>query len=85
MSVNGEASALYGEIDSADAALTAAQSAALAKLARDQPAVLDRWNKLKAADIAAANSELKAANLSEIQLDSKPAHEEDDDDSDDIG
>jgi hypothetical protein len=84
-SVNGEASGLYGEIDSADAALTAAQSAALAKLARESPAVLDRWSKLKADDIVTINGELKAANLSEIQISSKPAAEEDSDDSDDIG
>jgi hypothetical protein len=85
MSVNGEAAGLYGEIDSADAAPTAAQSAALAKIARDYPAVTDRWNKLKSADIAAINRELKAANLTEIQISSKPAQEEDSDDSDDIG
>ena len=82
MSVNGGASGLYGEIDSADAAPTAAQSAAWAKLARDYPAVMDRWNKLKSSDIAAINVELKAANLTEIQISSKPGHEEDSDDSD---
>ena len=85
MSVNGEASGLYGEIDSADAAPTVAQTAALAKIAHDYPAVLDRWNKLKAADVAAVNIELKAANLHEIQLNAKPPHEEDDDDFDDVG
>jgi hypothetical protein len=83
--VNGEASGLYGEIDSADGALTVAQSAAMAKIARDYPAVMERWNKLKAADIAAINTELKAANLHEIQLSSKPAQEEDSDDFDDVG
>ena len=85
MSVNGEASGLYGEVDSADAAPTAAQSAAVAKIGRDYPAVMERWNKLKSADIAAVNLELKAANLTEIQLSSKPAHEEDSDDFDDVG
>ena len=84
-SVNGEASGLYGEIDSADAALTVAQSAGIAKVARDYPAVMERWNKLKATDVAAVNSELKAANLHEIQLSSKPAQEEDSDDFDDVG
>jgi hypothetical protein len=82
-SVNGEASGLYGEIDSADAAPTAAQSAALAKIGHDYPVVMERWNKLKATDIAAVNRELKAANLAEIQISSKPAQEEDSDDSDD--
>jgi photosystem II stability/assembly factor-like uncharacterized protein len=85
LSVNGEASTLYGEIDSADSAPTLAQSAAAAKLARDCPAVLARWNKLKSSDIAALNRELKAANLAQIQLNSKPDHDEDSDDSDDVG
>ena len=58
-----EASGLYSEIDSADAAPTAAQSAALSKIARDYPAVMERWNKIKSADIAAINRELKSANL----------------------
>jgi len=83
VSVNGEASTLYGEIDSADAAPTAAQSAALTKLALGYPVVMDRWNKMKAADIAAINRELKAANLTEIQVNARPAHEEDSDDFDD--
>jgi len=85
MSVNGEASGMYGEIDSADAAPTAAQSAALAKIGRDYPIVMERWNKLRAADIAAINRELKVANLPEIQISSTPAHEEDSDDFDDAG
>ena len=85
MSVNGEASGLYGEIDSADAAPTAAQSAALAKIARDYPAVMERWNKIKAADIAAINRELKSANLNEIQISAKPQEDDSDDSDDDIG
>jgi hypothetical protein len=84
-SVNGAASGLYAEVDSADAAPTAAQSSAVGRLARDYPAVTDRWNQIKAADIAAINLELKAANLTEIQVSSKPAQEEDSDDSDDVG
>jgi len=83
-SVNGAASGLYGEVDSADAAPTAAQAAALAKIAHDLSGVMDRWDKLKG-DIAAINRELKAANLSEIQLSLKPAQEDDSDDSDDVG
>jgi photosystem II stability/assembly factor-like uncharacterized protein len=82
-SVNGAASGLYSEVDSADAGLTVAQSSALAKTARDYPAVMERWNKLKSADVASINSELKAANLTEIQISSKPDHEEDSDDFDD--
>jgi len=84
-SVNGEASRLYSDVDSADAAPTVAQSAAVAKIARDYPALIERWNKLKAADIAAINRELKAAKLPEIHFSAKPAHEEDSDDFDDAG
>ncbi len=84
-SVNGGAMALYNDIDGADAAPTAAQSAALAKLAQQFPGVLERWTKLKATDIAAVNRELKAANLTEIQVSAKPQQEEDSDDSDDVG
>jgi hypothetical protein len=76
---------LYSDVDSADAAPTVAQSAAVAKIARDYPALIERWNKLKAADIAAINRELKAAKLPEIHFSAKPAHEEDSDDFDDAG
>jgi photosystem II stability/assembly factor-like uncharacterized protein len=71
MSVNSQASALYGEIDSADAAPTAAQSAGMAKIGRDAPGVMERWSKLK--------DELKAAN---ITFPVKPSNDDDSDDSD---
>jgi len=82
-SVNGDASTMYGEIGGPDAAPTVAQAAATAKLAREFPAVMERWNKLKSGEVAAVNRELKAATLTEIQVSSKPAHEEDADDFDD--
>ena len=85
ISMNSESTFLYGAIDSADAGPTAAQSAAIAKLGRDYPAALDRWNKLKSGDIAGVNAELKSANMTEIQVSTKPAQEEEADDSDDIG
>jgi len=84
-SVNGQAQGLYGEIDGADVAPTAAQSAALTKLRAEAPQVIERWNKLKSGAIPALNRELKAAGLGEIQLSTKPAHDEGDDDSDDVG
>jgi hypothetical protein len=83
MSVNAELSGLYGEIDSADVAPSPAQTAAGAKLGRDFPVVMDRWNKLKSSDIAAINRELKAAGMSPIQLSTKPTPDEESDDSDD--
>ncbi|MGA3044321.1 MAG: glycoside hydrolase, partial [Bryobacteraceae bacterium] len=76
MSVNAELSGLYGEIDSADVAPSPAQTAAGAKLGRDFPVVMDRWNKLKSSDIAAINRELKAAGMSPIQLSTKPTPDE---------
>ncbi len=85
-SVNGAASILYSEIDSADAAPTSAQSAALSRIQRDSPAVLERWRKIKSTDIPAINRELKSANLAEIRITARPAHEDDSDDfDDDIG
>jgi len=84
-SVNGQASALYGDIDSADAAPTEAQVAAMDKIGRDFPGVMARWSKLTATDVTELNRQLKAARLPEIQLNAKPAHEEEDDDSDDVG
>ena len=83
--VNGQVSALYGDVDSADAAPTAAQVAAMDKIGRDFPGVMASWSKLTATDITELNRQLKAAKLPEIQLNAKPAHEEEADDSDDVG
>jgi photosystem II stability/assembly factor-like uncharacterized protein len=83
ISVNAEVYSLYGEIDSADVAPSPAQTAAAAKLGRDIPVAMNRWNKLKSSDIAAINQELKAAGMSQIKLSTKPTPDEDDDDSDD--
>jgi hypothetical protein len=85
MVLNGQAAALYGDVDSADAPPTAAQTAAMNKIGRDFPVVMARWSKLTATDVADLNRQLKAAQLPEIQLDAKPSHQEEDDDSDDVG
>ncbi len=74
MSLNGQASMLYGAIDGADAAPTAAEAAAIAAMDRDFPAVMERWTKIKSA--------LQAA---KIQVGAPDAHDDDSDDSDDIG
>jgi len=84
-SVNGQVAALYGDVDSADAAPTAAQAAAMDKIARDFPGVMARWTKITATDIAELNRQLKTAQLPEIQLNRKPAQEEEANDSDDVG
>jgi hypothetical protein len=83
--LNMQASMLYGSLDSADAAPTAAQNAALAKLAVDLPKAIDVWTKLKAADLQALNRELKSANLPAIHPRADSAREDDSDDSDDVG
>jgi hypothetical protein len=85
MSVNSQASALYGDVDSADATPTAAEAAALDKIGRDFPGTMARWNKLTATDITELNRQLKAARLPEIQLNAKPPHDEEEEDSDDVG
>jgi photosystem II stability/assembly factor-like uncharacterized protein len=81
-SVNGGASALYGAVDSADQAPTAPQTAAFTKIGRDYPVVMERWVRLKSSDMEALNRELKAANLTEIQLSAKSSADDSDDDSD---
>jgi len=74
MSVNGQASMLYGSLDGADAAPTAAQSAAVAQLVREAPAVIQRWEKLK--------EQLKAKN---VELKSGSKQDDGDDEDDDVG
>ncbi|HKS81355.1 MAG TPA: hypothetical protein VJR23_07595 [Candidatus Acidoferrales bacterium] len=75
--VNGEASALYGEIDRADAAPTAAQDSANATIEKDFVPVMKQWDDLKATDLPALNQKLHAAKLPEIRLEAAtPAEEE---------
>ena len=80
--VNDQVSALYNGIDSADAAPTLAQAAAISQIRHDFSGAMARWSALKTADIAALNALLGGANLPEIRLDMKPSNEEDADDSD---
>ncbi len=72
LAVNAQASALYGDIDSADAAPSTAQSAAMAKIGKDFTAAMSRWKSLQ----------LEAAQFPAIKLDRKLTDEEDDADSD---
>ena len=80
--VNRQVSALYGDVDSADAAPTAAQTAAMAVLRSNFSNAEQRWHALRATEIAALNEELKRAKLPEIRVDEKLAPSEDDDDQD---
>ena len=70
--VNGAASALYDDVDRADAAPTAAQLAATAKAEQDASGVLRRWDELKKTDLPALNKALGGANLSPINLETAP-------------
>jgi photosystem II stability/assembly factor-like uncharacterized protein len=70
--VNGEAAALYGEVDRADATPTASQVTAMAGTERELPGVMKRWDELKTSDLPALNRTLRDANLPEIRPESKP-------------
>jgi photosystem II stability/assembly factor-like uncharacterized protein len=80
--LNTQVAALYGDVDSADAAPTAAQVAAIAKMRSDFSSTVDLWSGLKAAEFAALNRKLTATNLPEIRFNLRPTHEEDEDDQD---
>jgi photosystem II stability/assembly factor-like uncharacterized protein len=73
--VNGKISGLYRELDSADAAPTAAQQAALAVIRGEFARVMDRWKAVVETDISAFNRALNQAHLPEIRLNAKPAKE----------
>ena len=65
---SGNVAALYGELDRADAAPTAAQLAAMDATEKDFSAVLKQWTDLKSTDLPALNRQLKSANVPELQL-----------------
>jgi hypothetical protein len=70
--VSGDISALYAEIDRADAAPTSAQVQALAAIGRNFSTVNKRWEELKSSDIPALNRQLSAAGLPELRIESNP-------------
>jgi hypothetical protein len=80
--VNRQVSALYGDIDSADAAPTAAQIAATAVIRADFSSAEKRWRALASIEIPALNQALNRAKVAEIRIDEKLAPSEDDDDQD---
>ena len=63
----GTIGGLYGEIDRADAAPTAAQLAAINAAESDSTAALKLWQDFRARDLPALNRELKAAGLGELK------------------
>ena len=74
--VNGQVSVLYGQVWQADAEPTASQSEAVAATEHDALEAMKRWDALKTSDLSALNSELRAADLPEVHVESNP-HQED--------
>jgi photosystem II stability/assembly factor-like uncharacterized protein len=74
--LNGEASTLYGEVWQADAEPTASQMETIAAAEHNGTDVLQRWNQLKSSDLPTLNHTLREANISEIQLQADPHHDE---------
>ncbi len=64
----GEVGSLYGSVDSADAAPTAAQTAGLATVEHDFSSVMTRWHGLIETDLPALNRQLRAAGAPALQL-----------------
>lgn len=77
--VNGAVSALYAELDRADAKPTSAQMEAVAKIERDFSVARKQWEELKSQDLPALNRQLHAANRPEIRLDSHGQSDEGED------
>jgi len=69
--LSGNVGALYGDVDGADAAPTAAQTKAVGESERDFADVMKRWNELKKTEIPALNDQLRQANLPELRLESE--------------
>lgn len=75
--VNGSVTALYNEIDRADAAPTSQQAEAVTKIDKDFEAVKGQWFDLKSHDLPALNRQLTTAGQPEIHLDAHADSEED--------
>jgi len=74
--INGGVSALYAEVDRADAAPTAAQLKARADLERDFSGIVKLWDEIRTNSVPALNQRLKDANLAPIVIEENPRMEE---------
>jgi len=74
--VNGEASAIYGQVWQVDVAPTLAQTTVVTAARRDTAAVMKRWNQFKNESLPELNRKLREANLPEIRVESGPQAEE---------
>ena len=79
---SAEVATLYAAVDRGDFAPTVSQSAAIEKAAQSFAPLRTQWKAIQATDIPALNKQLKAANLSEIHLESKSPEEGGSDDID---
>jgi photosystem II stability/assembly factor-like uncharacterized protein len=82
VSIAGQISGLYGAVDSADAAPTAAEANGAAKLGRDFESAAKRWTGI-VDSIRQMNGQLKSAGAPEINLEKAAAESDDDDGGDD--
>jgi hypothetical protein len=74
--VNGSATAVYAELDRADAKPTSAQADAVSKIEKDFAAVKKQWDELKSQDLPALNAKLRGANRAEIHVEPHPDADE---------
>jgi len=66
--VNGAVNTLYGEVQRADAAPTAAQVEAAKAAEQDAGTVMKQWEQFKTSDLNKLNNELRGAGLPEVRL-----------------
>jgi hypothetical protein len=59
---------LFGLLQEADVKPSTQAAAAVAEVQRPLPALIERWNAIRAQDIPALNKQLKDANLPEVKL-----------------
>jgi len=75
-SVNDDAYSVYGIVSQVDAAPTAAQQRAAAKIERDLEAAIGAWETILKAELPALNASLRQAGLRELDLALKPRNGE---------
>jgi hypothetical protein len=75
-SVNGSATAVYAELDRADAKPTSAQAEAVSKIEKDFAIVAKQWDNLKSQELPTLNRQLRAANRPEIHLEPSKGSDE---------
>ena len=70
--VTGDASTLYGLVESVDATPTAAEATALEQVEQNYSEVMKRWDEIKATDLPALNLRLHGSKLPELHVRQQP-------------